>query len=129
VNQIIFFDGVCVMCSSFVNFVLKRDVEAHFKFAPLQGEQARVLVPQNYRDEMDTVVLWSQGQVFCRSEAALMVLTQLGGLWWFARVGWLVPLPLRDFVYKFVANRRYAWFGKNDSCRLPTAAERARFID
>jgi predicted DCC family thiol-disulfide oxidoreductase YuxK len=128
-SQIIFFDGVCLLCNGFVDFLLKRDLEGHFKFAPLQGEQAKALVPQNMREGMDTVVLWSQGQVFTRSEAALMILTQLGGLWWFTRVGWLVPLVLRDFVYKFVSRRRYAWFGKSDPCRLPTGAERGRFME
>ena len=128
-NQVLFFDGVCLMCNGFVDFVLKRDVEGIFKFAPLQGERAKVLVPQNFRDELDTVVLWSQGQVFCRSEAALMVLTQLGGAWWFARAGWLVPLPIRDFVYRFISHRRYAWFGKSDGCRIPTPSERSRFME
>jgi predicted DCC family thiol-disulfide oxidoreductase YuxK len=128
-NQVVFFDGVCLLCNGFVDFLLRRDVERVFQFAPLQGEKAKVLLPAGLRDGLDTLVLWNQGQMFVRSDAVLMILGQLGGAWTLARLGWAVPRPLRDLAYRLVAARRYAWFGKRDTCRLPTAEERARFLD
>ena len=128
-NQIIFFDGVCVLCNGFVDFVLSRDAERIFKFAPLQSDTAKRTLPEVYTKDVSTVVLWSQGQVFLRSDAALMILTQLGGVWGLARIGWIFPAFLRDFVYRIIASQRYNWFGKRDSCRLPTPEERASFLD
>lgn len=129
VTQIIFFDGVCVLCNGFVDFVLQRDAERLFKVAPLQGETAKSTLPEELKKNLITVVLWSQGQCFVRSDAALMILQQLGGAYALFRVFWIVPGPLRDLAYRLVASRRYQWFGKKDSCRLPTAEERARFLD
>lgn len=128
-NQIVFFDGVCVLCNGFVDFILSRDGERLFKFAPLQGETAKRTLPEAYVKDMTTVVLWSQGQIFTRSDAALMILTQLGGGWAAMKVFWIVPSFVRDLFYRLVAGQRYHWFGKRDSCRLPTPEERAQFLD
>lgn len=128
-NQIIFFDGVCVLCNGFVDFVMKRDLERIFRFAPLQGETAKGTLPGEVSRNLSTVVLWSQGQTFLRSDAALMILQQLGGIYSLCRLGWIFPQFIRDAVYVMIASRRYSWFGKRDSCRLPTAEERARFLD
>lgn len=128
-SQIIFFDGVCVLCNGFVDFVLSRDSERIFKFAPLQGETAKRTLPENFTKDMSTVVLWSQGQIFQRSDAALMILAQLGGIYSLARIFWIVPQALRDLCYRLVAGQRYHWFGKRDSCRLPTQEERSMFLD
>jgi predicted DCC family thiol-disulfide oxidoreductase YuxK len=128
-SQIIFFDGVCVLCNGFVDFVLSRDSERIFKFAPLQGETAKRTLPEHFTKDMSTVVLWSQGQIFQRSDAALMILVQLGGIYSLARIFWILPQALRDLCYRLVASQRYHWFGKKDSCRLPTQEERAMFLD
>ncbi len=128
-NQIIFFDGVCLLCNGFVDFVLKRDKERLFRFAPLQGETAKGTLPGELSRSLSTVVLWSQGQILLRSDAALMILQQLGGIYSVVRVCWIVPQFIRDAVYVLIAGRRYHWFGKRESCRLPTADERARFLE
>lgn len=128
-SQVVFFDGVCLLCNGFVDFLLRRDVERLFQFAPLQGERAKVLLPAELHSDVNTVVLWSQGQVFTRSDAVLTVLTQLGGAWGLMKVFWIVPRPLRDLAYRFVAGNRYRWFGRRETCRLPTAGERSRFLD
>lgn len=127
-GQIIFFDGVCVLCNSFVDFVMRNDRERFFQFAPLQGDTAKTTLPAELTDKPVTVVLWSQGQSFVRSDAALMILQQLGGAYALLRIFWIVPAPLRDLVYRIVASQRYSWFGKKDSCRLPTPEERERFL-
>lgn len=129
-KQVVFFDGVCLLCNGFVDFLLRADVEGHFQFAPLQGESARVMLPQDLRFRMPSLVLWSQGQVFLRSDAALMIVGQLGGPYRLvARLGWLVPRSLRDLLYRLVASYRYSWFGRREACRLPRPEERDRFLD
>lgn len=128
-KQIIFFDGVCNLCNGFVDFVAKRDGEGRFAFASLQGESARRMLPPDLIERMRSVVLWTQGRHFEKSDAALMVLQQLGGLWGMLRILWIVPRPWRDWTYGFVARYRYQLFGKRDSCRLPTPEERGRFLD
>lgn len=128
-KQIIFFDGVCNLCNFFVDFVVKRDAEEKFQFAPIQGETGKRTLPEEARMSLRSVVLWNQGQHFERSDAALMILQQLGGLWGAMRVFWVVPRPLRDSLYGLIARYRYLLFGKRETCRLPTPAERARFLD
>lgn len=128
-QQIIFFDGVCNLCNSFVDFLLSRDVEQHFTFAPLQGETAKTILPPQLPKELKSVVLWSQGEIFKGADAALMILQQLGGPWGAVRIFWIVPPFLRNFVYGLVASGRYRLFGRRQTCRLPTPEERARFLD
>jgi len=127
-TQIIFFDGVCNLCNGFVDFLVKRD-QGQFTFAPLQGETAARTLPLELRQDLKTVVLWSQGQTFEKSDAALMVLQQLGGIWGLMRVFWALPAPVRNLAYDLIAANRYRIFGKRESCRLPTPAERQRFLD
>jgi predicted DCC family thiol-disulfide oxidoreductase YuxK len=128
-NQIIFFDGVCVLCNGFVDFVLTRDKHRIFRFAPLQGETAKRMLPEIHTQDVSTVVLWNQGQISLRSDAALIILSQLGGFWYFAKLGWIFPAVVRDGVYRFIASQRYKCFGKRDSCRLPKPDEREVFLD
>jgi predicted DCC family thiol-disulfide oxidoreductase YuxK len=128
-RQIIFFDGVCNLCNAFVDFLVRRDAEHLFDFAPLQGSNAKQLLPARFPEKLSSVVLWSQGEVHEKSDAALMVLQQLGGLWGALRVFWVLPKGLRDWGYDLVARNRYALFGKRETCRLPTPEERARFLD
>lgn len=127
--MIVFFDGVCLLCNGFVDFVLSRDVERKFQFPPLQGTRASELLAPELRSDLQTVVLWSQGQVLTRSDAVLTVLTQLGGVWSLAKIFWVVPRPLRDLFYRLVASNRYSWFGRRETCRLPTKEERERILD
>jgi predicted DCC family thiol-disulfide oxidoreductase YuxK len=128
-KQIIFFDGVCNLCNGFIDFVVTRDPEHNFKFAPLQGETAKRHLPNSISIGLRSVVLWTQGQYFEKSDAILMILPQLGGGWRIFRLGWIFPRFFRDWIYDFVARNRYRFFGKRDSCRLPTPEERALFLD
>ncbi len=128
-HPVIFFDGVCGLCNAFVDYVLNRDHQEIFYFAPLQGDFAgeiEALAP--YRNSLTSVVLWKNGQVYTHSTAAMEVLISLGGVWKLLRVFYLVPRFLRDFAYKLIARNRYRLFGKSETCRLPTAEERSRFL-
>ena len=128
-RPVLFFDGVCGICNGFVDFVMERDVRERFLFAPLQGETAagRGLSMEDWR--VAAIVLETNGQRLEGADAVMAILLELGGpLAVLARVGRLVPGRLRDALYRFVARRRYGWFGVKEACRIPTASERARFL-
>lgn len=126
---ILFFDGVCGLCSWSVDFVMVRDRRELFQFAPLQGDTARQLLTASFARDLDSVVLLVEGQPFRKSAAAIRVLCRLGFGWQLlGTLAWLIPLPLRDLVYDLVARNRYRLFGKHETCRMPTPAERSRFL-
>ena len=128
-RPVLFFDGVCGICDGFVGFLIERDTQERFLFAPLQGDTAasRGLSMEDWRAA--AIVLEADGQRLEGADAVMEVLLELGGaLAVIARVGRLVPRPLRDALYRFVAERRYGWFGVKDECRIPTPEERARFL-
>jgi predicted DCC family thiol-disulfide oxidoreductase YuxK len=128
-RPIIFFDGVCGLCNQFVDFVIRRDRAELFRFAPLQGETARERLPEADLRDLNTVVLWEAQGVFRKSTAAARILARLGGAWRFAgALIRVIPRPLRDVGYTLVARYRYALFGKKETCRVPTPAERSRFL-
>jgi predicted DCC family thiol-disulfide oxidoreductase YuxK len=131
-HDLIFYDGVCGFCDQMVQFVLARDDQAHFRFAQLQGALARrELPPRGGRpDDLNTVcVLTADGRLLVQSRAGLYVMRRLGGGWGpLATVLRVVPRFLADAVYAVVARVRYRIWGKFDQCRVPTAAERQRFL-
>jgi predicted DCC family thiol-disulfide oxidoreductase YuxK len=128
-GPIVFFDGVCGLCNRFIDFVIKRDRAGVFRFAPLQGETARERLPAADVRDVNTMVLVDEQGVFRKSTAATRILIRLGGICGLiGSVLRLVPRPLRDAGYSLVARYRYAIFGKKETCRMPTPAERARFL-
>lgn len=127
----IFFDGVCNLCNASVQFVLKRDRKARFLFAALQSETAaRLFADKSYLLQAPaSVLLVMDGKLYVESTAALKIARQLGGLWTLLYyVFILVPPFLRDLVYRFIANRRYRWFGRSESCMVPQPAWKERFL-
>ena len=131
-RHVVFFDGVCGLCDRSVRFLLRRDRRDRFRFAPLQGETAhRVLPPLGGQvDDLDTMyVLTSEGRLLRRSRAILFAATELGGAWRLVGVLRIIPTPLLDLVYRFVARVRYRVFGRFDTCSIPTPEERTRFLD
>jgi predicted DCC family thiol-disulfide oxidoreductase YuxK len=128
-GPIVFFDGVCGFCNRSVDFVLARDRRGIFRFAPLQGETAQRLLSEADVRDLNSIVLIEGDAVFRKSTAVARILSRLGGLWGFLGAFLrLVPRPLRDLGYATVARWRYAIFGKREACRMPTPAERARFL-
>ena len=127
-TTILFFDGVCGLCNGFIDFLFRFDRKKHFLFSPLQGEKAAELLPKSDTEKLESVVLYIDGKVFYKSEAALKVLTTLGGPWLLFGVFYILPKSFRDTVYSWIAKNRYKWFGEKESCRLPTPDERARFL-
>jgi predicted DCC family thiol-disulfide oxidoreductase YuxK len=129
----ILFDGVCNLCNGFVQFVIRHDPRGHFRFAALQSELGQALLaahgqPAGLAGGPESVVLLAGGQLYSHSTAVLRIAGQLGGVWRLAAVGWLLPVRWRDALYRYVARHRYQWFGRQESCWLPTPELRARFL-
>jgi len=134
-TSVVLFDGVCNLCNGAINFIIDRDPGAHFQFAPLQSAQARDLLPghalPDERDgnaEPDSIVLVEGGAIYQQSTAVLRIARRLRWPWSWAYGAIMFPRPLRDFVYRWIARHRYRWFGRSETCRVPTPERRARFL-
>lgn len=129
-HPIVLFDGVCGLCDGFVTWLLRRDRAGIFRVAPLQGETALRHVSPHHASDPETwsILLVEDGRVLQRSDAVLRIVPQLGGMFRLAALLRFIPRVLRDAVYNVIARNRYRWFGKRDACRVPTAAERKRFL-
>lgn len=128
-HPVIFFDGVCGLCNRFVDFVIRHDRQGVFRLAPLQGETARDRLAEADVLDLKTMVLVDPSGTYRKSTAVLRVLGRLGTFWKFAAaLLWVIPRPLRDLGYSWIAANRYAIFGRKETCRLPSAAERERFL-
>jgi predicted DCC family thiol-disulfide oxidoreductase YuxK len=130
VSGIILFDGVCNLCNGFVQFVIRRDPSARFRFAALQSDAAAALLRQAGVSTPlpDSVVLVAGGRVHVRSAAVLRVARGLRFPWPLAYAGILVPPVIRDRLYDVVAARRYRWFGRRETCMVPTPDLATRFL-
>ena len=129
-HGIILFDGVCNVCNGYVQFVIKRDPKAYFKFASLQSEEGQALL-QKYglpTDTLDTIVLVEGDRAYTYSTVPLRVVRKLHRLWPLLYGFILVPTFIRNPIYRFVAANRYKWFGKKEACMIPTPEIRARFL-
>lgn len=128
-KPIVFFDGVCSLCNGFVDFLFRIDRHQKFQVASLQGETAKSSgIFDDQSQSMDSILVSIDGNVLQKSNAVLKIMTTIGGVWNIAYLAYLIPRPLRDTLYSFIATNRYAWFGKKDTCRLPTPAEQQRFL-
>src|SRR5262245_45818562 len=130
-HPVILFDGVCNLCNGTVLFVIRRDLKARFRFATLQSATAGSLlqsVTASGEGIPDSVALIESGRLYVRSAAALRIAGRLGFPWRLLAVFLLVPRPLRDWVYDFIARHRYRWFGKREVCMVPTPELRERFL-
>ncbi|MCH8830083.1 MAG: DUF393 domain-containing protein [Planctomycetes bacterium] len=128
-GPIIFFDGVCGLCNRSVDFVLARDGDEQFRFAPLQGETAQAALSAPDIQTLGSLVFVSESGTSRHSTAIVRILWKLGGIWSFwAVLLWLIPWPLRHLGYKIIGANRYRLFGKRETCRMPTPQERSRFL-
>ena len=130
-KTVIIFDGICNFCNGSVNFIIARDPEGKFNFAPMQGESAKVLMKQHGIDtpDLDTFLLIKDGKLYQRTDAALEIAKDLTGYWKYFQVFRFVPAPLRDVFYRIFARNRYKLFGKREVCMVPTPEIRQRFLD
>lgn len=130
-KHILLFDGVCNLCNASVQFVLRRDKKEKFLFAPLQSPIAEKLLAgnSNYITDLHSIVLIKNGEIFDESSAALYTAKELSAGWpllYYLFIWW--PKSIRDAIYRFVAKRRYKWFGKRDACSIPDKNYQDRFL-
>lgn len=146
------FDGVCNLCNAGVLFIIKRDRRGRVRFAPLQSEAALRLLeeagvaalPEAGEADPDSMIVierlpggpggrereGGKGElrVYDRSAAALRIARALRWPWPLLGAFWIVPRPLRDWIYRIIARNRYRWFGRRDACMMPTPELQARFL-
>jgi predicted DCC family thiol-disulfide oxidoreductase YuxK len=129
-HAIVLFDGVCHLCTSTVQCIIKRDPHGYFMFAALQSAIGRTLVEEHglHPDALDTFVLVEGSRCFTRSDAALRVAQHLSGGWALLRVLSLIPKSMRDWGYTVIAQNRYRWFGTHETCIMPSRDILDRFL-
>lgn len=128
-GPIVFFDGVCGFCNKSVDLLIKLDDRERLRFAPIQGETAKRILPPERRENVDTITFFDGESLHYRTTALLKIAKMLGGVWLVFYPLVLIPSGWRDAAYNSFATRRYRFFGKRDTCRLPTPQERSRFLD
>jgi len=130
-KKVILFDGICNLCNSSIQFVIKRDRKDVFRYAALQSEIGQELIRERNIDtsKVDSIILIDPGVAFyTKSDAALKIGLSFGGIWTLLNVFNLIPSSLRNIVYDFVAKNRYRWFGRKDACMIPTPELKAKFL-
>jgi predicted DCC family thiol-disulfide oxidoreductase YuxK len=130
-KSIILFDGICNLCNTSIQFIIKRDKKQHFLYASLQSDAARDILLQFHlkNSDFDSIILIENGKAFQKSTAILKIAKHLSGLWKFTYGFTIVPKGIRDFFYIIIADNRYRWFGKRESCMMPTEALKMRFLE
>ena len=129
-DNLILFDGVCNLCSALVQFVIRHDPAAKFRFAAIQSEIGGEIFQSHGLDPADlqTFVFIKDGKMFLRSDAAIEVVSRFGGAWRIFRILRFVPRLVRDVIYSTIARNRYRWFGRKEVCMIPTAEIKGRFL-
>lgn len=136
-HPILLYDGVCGLCNRLVQFILRRDRNAIFRFASLQSPLVAAILTRHGAspEALDTVYVVinhndPDESLLARSDAVVFVLKELGGIYRpVAAVFQRIPRTLRDWIYNVIARHRYQIFGRYDTCPLPTADTRTRFLD
>ncbi|WP_269791965.1 thiol-disulfide oxidoreductase DCC family protein [Stenotrophomonas sp. Iso1] len=130
-GAVIVFDGVCALCSRWVRFLLRFDRRGRYRFAAMQGEQGRRLLLAHGLDPDDPLsfLLVKGDAAYTDTDAIVRVISGLGGVWRLAGVARWIPKALRDRGYRWLARNRYRWFGRHETCFLPTPEQRGRFLE
>ncbi|MGK0325857.1 MAG: putative DCC family thiol-disulfide oxidoreductase YuxK [Polaribacter sp.] len=130
-KKIVIFDGVCNLCNSSVLKVIKNDKKNTFLFAALQSKSGQEII--NYLkidiSKIDSIILYEPGVSYdIKSTAVLKVMNDFGGLWFLTQAFFIFPEGLRNFIYDYIAKNRYKWFGKKESCMIPTPELIIKFL-
>lgn len=129
-GPVLVFDGVCVLCSRWVRFVLRHDRRQQVRFAAMQSGSGRALLAAHGLDPDDptSFLLLQDGRAYQQTDAILRLLAGFGGAWRAVGLARVMPAALRDALYRTIARNRYRWFGRNDTCMLPPEHARDRFL-
>jgi predicted DCC family thiol-disulfide oxidoreductase YuxK len=127
---VILFDGVCNLCNAWVRFVFRHDPSGVFRFAAQQSPVSQTMLREYAIDspQLSSVILVAGDSVYMESSAVLEICAQLGPPWSWITLARIIPRRMRDACYRFVVQHRYRWFGRTDTCQLPSAGLRSRFI-
>jgi predicted DCC family thiol-disulfide oxidoreductase YuxK len=128
-GPVVLFDGVCNLCSGVVTALLRMDRRKVLRFASLQSDFGQQVVVRHGLHKFDTVIFLNGDSVAIQSDALIAIGVALGGFWRLAALGRVVPRPMRDALYRWVARHRIGWFGQRDSCVMPTPELRSRFVE
>lgn len=129
-NPVILFDGVCNYCNSMVNFAIKWNKQKNLRFAPLQSEIGMSLRAKfGISKEVDSVIFIDKNKAYTHSSAALSICKYLSFPVNFLYIFIVIPSFVRQPIYKWIARNRYKWFGKKDSCMIPTSDTKALFLN
>lgn len=130
-KKIILFDGVCNLCNSAVQFIIKHDKKDLFRFAAIESDIGQQIVKHIGIDtkKTDTIILYEPGIAYsCKSEAVLEIVKDLDSFYSLLTVFKIFPTAFSDSIYDYVADNRYQWYGKNENCLLPTAELESKFL-
>jgi predicted DCC family thiol-disulfide oxidoreductase YuxK len=130
-KKIILFDGVCNLCNSTVQFIIKHDKDDVFRFVALQSELGQEILAYIGIDSknIDSIVLYEPGvSYYYKSDAALQIAKNLDGLFSLGIIFKIIPTGIRNSLYDYIAKNRYKWYGKKESCMLPTPELKAKFL-
>ena len=130
-NQpIIIFDGVCNLCNSSVNFIIKRDPNSNFLFVPNQSVKAEELLKKYSLENqnLDTIILIKNDKYYIKSDAVFEIIKELSGYWYLFGIFVILPKSFQDYMYGFISKNRYKFFGKKDFCMIPSKKLQERFI-
>lgn len=127
-KDIVFFDGVCNLCSGSVQWLLRHDKKQLFNFSSLQGEYASKTITDPVLKKTDSIILFRKGKFYSKSTAVLKIASQIGFPYKFLSAFLIIPAFIRNIVYDFIARNRYKWYGKKEECWLPTEEYTARFM-
>lgn len=129
-KAIILFDGFCNLCNASVHFIIKRDKKDLFQFTTFQSDTGKDIATKLRIENLvsDTIILYQRGKVYTQSTAALTIARRLSGLWPLLYSLIVIPPPLRNAIYNVISRNRYKWFGRRDTCMLPTKETLEKFI-
>lgn len=130
-NPVILFDGVCNLCNSTVLFVIKHDPKNLFRFASIQGDYGQQILKRFHLppNSLGSFILFEENQIYTKSTGALKVAKKLSRAWPIVYSFIIVPPFIRNAVYDLIAKNRYKWFGKKESCAIPSPELKALFYN
>ncbi len=127
VKGVILFDGVCNLCNQSVQLIIKQDKKDYFRFAALDSDYGRMMVSK-YQLTTDSIVLIENEEAYTQSDAALRIARRLSGIYPLLYATMIIPKFIRDRIYRLIARNRYRWFGKRQSCWMPSAQLSKKFL-
>lgn len=131
-KKIILFDGVCNLCDSAVQMIIKHDAKDVFRFVALHSDLGQKIIQHLGIDaqKIDSIILYQPGfAYYYKSEAALEIAKNLGGIFYFASLFSILPTSFNNYIYDYIAKNRYKWYGKKETCLIPTKELQGKFLE